>query len=71
MLLTNSGKVVGLPETVTLFFSMLKKNTNTEFAVPIERIESQIYLIRGEKVMLDTDLAALYQVLTKKPEQGG
>lgn len=44
---------------------MLKKNTNTGLAVPIERIESQIYLIRGEKVMLDTDLAALYQVLTK------
>ncbi len=33
--------------------------------VPFERIERQIYLIRGEKVMLDSDLAGLYQVSTK------
>jgi hypothetical protein len=33
--------------------------------IPIERIESAIYLIRGEKVMLDRDLAALYEVPTK------
>ncbi len=32
--------------------------------VPIERIASQIYLIRGEKVMLDSDLATLYGVTT-------
>jgi hypothetical protein len=30
--------------------------------IPMERIESKIYLIRGQKVMLDKDLAALYQV---------
>ncbi len=34
--------------------------------IPIERIASQIYLIRGEKVMLDEDLAALYDVPTKR-----
>ena len=33
--------------------------------VPIERIERNIYLIRGEKVMLDRDLASLYGVTTK------
>jgi hypothetical protein len=33
--------------------------------VPAERIESAIYLIRNEKVMLDHDLASLYGVLTK------
>ena len=33
--------------------------------VPIERIESRIYLIRGQKVMLDRDLAELYGVETK------
>jgi phage regulator Rha-like protein len=33
--------------------------------VPIERIETKILLIRGQKVMLDRDLAALYQVSTK------
>jgi hypothetical protein len=30
--------------------------------IPIERIEKGIYLLHGEKVMLSTDLAALYQV---------
>lgn len=33
--------------------------------VPVPVIESRIYLIRGQKVLLDTDLAALYDVLTK------
>src|SRR3990172_3174314 len=34
--------------------------------VPIELIEKKIYLIRGHKVMLDTDLAILYGVTTKR-----
>lgn len=34
--------------------------------IPIERIASAIYLIRGEKVMLDFDLAELYGVPTKR-----
>jgi ORF6N domain len=38
--------------------------------VPVERIERQIYLIRGQKVMLDSDLAGLYQVPTKALNQG-
>jgi hypothetical protein len=33
--------------------------------VPVEIIERRIYLIRGQKVMLDSDLADLYQVPTK------
>jgi len=33
--------------------------------VPVEIIERKIYLIRGCKVMLDSDLAELYQVPTK------
>jgi len=32
--------------------------------ISIERIEKTIYLIRGEKVMLDSDLAKLYGVMT-------
>ncbi len=32
--------------------------------VPLERIEQRIFLIRGEKVMLDRDLARLYGVTT-------
>lgn len=34
--------------------------------IPAERIESKIYLIRGQKVMLDKDLAKLYCVPTKR-----
>lgn len=34
--------------------------------MPIERIEGKIYLIRGQKVMLDYDLAELYMVPTKR-----
>ena len=33
--------------------------------VPVERIENKIFLIRGQKVMLDMDLAELYLVPTK------
>jgi hypothetical protein len=33
--------------------------------VELTKIEGMIYLIRGQKVMLDTDLAELYEVLTK------
>src|ERR1044072_5894493 len=33
--------------------------------LPVELIERAIYLIRGEKVMLDRDLASLYGVETK------
>ena len=34
--------------------------------VPIERVASKIYLIRSEKVMLDSDLAELYGVPTRR-----
>ena len=36
-----------------------------ESLVPMERIERAIFVIRGQKVMLDADLAELYGVLTK------
>ena len=36
------------------------------FMIPGEVIMSKIYLIRGHKVMLDTDLAELYGVETKQ-----
>lgn len=34
--------------------------------VPLERIEDRILLIRGQKVMIDADLAELYGVPTKR-----
>jgi hypothetical protein len=33
--------------------------------VPVERIQNLIYLIRGQKILLDRDLAALYGVETR------
>ena len=33
---------------------------------PVERVERRIYLIRGQKVMLDADLAELYEVETRQ-----
>src|SRR5207249_7444625 len=41
----------------------------TQLLVPIQLIERRIYLIRGEKVMLDSDLAELYQVETRALNQ--
>jgi hypothetical protein len=38
-------------------------------SVPVERITSKIYLIRGQKVMPDRDLAELYGVETKVLKQ--
>jgi len=39
-----------------------KKDNDQAIIVPSEVISSKIYLIRGEKVMLDRDLAELYDV---------
>jgi len=36
-----------------------------ENLIPTEKIESKIFIIRGKKVMLDSDLALLYSVETK------
>jgi hypothetical protein len=38
-------------------------------ALPSEVIDSRIYLIRGQKVMLDSDIARLYGVTTKSLNQ--
>ena len=32
--------------------------------IPVERVENFIYLVRGERVMLDSDLARIYGVST-------
>ncbi len=36
----------------------------TKSVVPLQKIEKVIFMIRGQKVMLDKDLAALYNVST-------
>jgi hypothetical protein len=37
----------------------------SKLPVPVTLIERRIYLIRGHKVMVDSDLATLYGVTTK------
>ncbi len=39
--------------------------TGNNQIVSVEHIESKILLIRGQRVMLDADLALLYEVETK------
>jgi len=38
----------------------------SKLPVPVQLVERRIYMIRGHKVMLDADLAELYQVSTKR-----
>ena len=42
---------------------------SAELSIPDERIADAILLIRGQKVMLDSDLAGLYGVTTKRLNQ--
>ncbi len=44
---------------------MAVKKSGRSLVVPMERITQAILLIRGQKVMLDSDLAELYGVITK------
>ena len=46
-----------------------KKLTKNNLAVSVQIIERRIYLIRGQKVLIDFDLADLYGVSTKQLNQ--
>jgi len=48
----------------------VKKEAKTAL-IPIERIDSSILQIRGQRVMLDADLAQLYGVPTKRLNEQG
>jgi hypothetical protein len=50
-------------------FNMERKMKDSKPLVPAELIEKKIYLIRGQKVLLDRDLAELYRVETKVLKQ--
>lgn len=43
-----------------------KKLTTTSLTISVQLIERRIYLIRGQKVMMDFDLAELYGVSTSR-----
>lgn len=45
-------------------FVPVEASVEVPVEVPVEVVERRIYLIRGQKVMLDTDLADLYQAPT-------
>lgn len=48
----------------------LKRTAETANSlIPVERIEQRILVIRGQRVMLDSDLAELYGVTTKRLNQ--
>lgn len=40
--------------------------TDRALIATVEQIESRIFFIRGQKVMLDADLAELYEVETRR-----
>ncbi len=43
-----------------------KQDRQSASIIPVEHIQNRILLIRGQKVILDSDLAELYGVLTKR-----
>lgn len=45
------------------------KDSSMQELIPIDRIESKIFIIRDQKVMLDRDLAELYEVETRALNQ--
>lgn len=47
----------------------MTKTENTEITIADDLVMSRIYVIRGQKVMLDRDLASLYGVETKVLKQ--
>lgn len=49
--------------------SMAKKRKSAPPAIPSQRIERRIYVIRNQNVLLDEDLAELYEVPTKALNQ--
>jgi ORF6N domain-containing protein len=60
----------GVPFNLLLFLVPITKSQNQRLSrVSVELIERRIYLIRGHKVMIDADLAELYEVTTKRFNQ--
>jgi hypothetical protein len=55
---------------VNLFAVLTRKSLNKSLSrVSVQLIERRIYLIRGHKVMIDVDLAELYEFPTKRFNQ--
>lgn len=50
---------------ILILIQRIRREIKMPNIIPLDRIESKIYLIKGKKVMLDSDLAALYGVETR------
>jgi hypothetical protein len=61
-------KVLAFSSWLAYVLDMAKKKASDEIAT-IEQIERSIHVIRGQRVMLDSDLAQLYGVTTKQLNQ--
>ena len=59
LFLQHQNKVSQFVILIQLNNKMAKKNT--EIAIPDEVVMNKIYFIRGQKVILDSDLAELYK----------
>ena len=58
--------MINPPNKEGIFMSRKAKQDEGSSLVSQELIEQKIFLIRGQKVMLDTDLAGIYGVSTKR-----
>jgi hypothetical protein len=47
------------------FFKEIRSMSGSTSVIPVEQIEPRILLIRGQRVILDADLAGLYGTSTK------
>lgn len=54
------------PITKRALFKLTQCMTKSTIAIPDEIVISKIHLVRGQKIMIDRDLAALYGVETKR-----
>jgi hypothetical protein len=45
------------------------ESSNQEYAIPETQVTTKIYIVRNKKIMLDRDLAELYDVETKALNQ--
>ncbi len=58
-------KMLAFSSWLTYVLDMAKKKASGPIAT-VEQIERSIHVIRGQRVMLDSDLAELYGVTTKR-----
>lgn len=61
--------MIDIPTYSVTLEEMMAKKSDTQNLIPLEAIESRIFVLRGHRVMLDRDLAGLYGVETRALNQ--